>query len=76
MATGETVTRRAVGDHEKLTAQETQIARLAVAGRANAEIGAALFLSHRTVEWHLRKVFAKLGVVSRRELAERLRTPL
>ncbi|WP_127501841.1 ATP-binding protein [Actinoplanes solisilvae] len=67
-AAGETVTRK----NEGLTAQESQIARLAVAGRTNAEIAGALFLSPRTVEWHLRKVFAKLGIASRRELARAL----
>jgi DNA-binding CsgD family transcriptional regulator len=69
MAAGETIRRRGHPTHAALTAQETQIARLAVAGRTNSEIGTALFLSPRTVEWHLRKVFAKLGITSRRELA-------
>ncbi|MEU8240859.1 LuxR family transcriptional regulator [Actinoplanes missouriensis] len=69
LATGETIRRRQAGEWERLTAQETQIAHLAVAGRTNAEIGASLFLSRRTVEWHLRKVFHKLGIASRRQLA-------
>jgi DNA-binding CsgD family transcriptional regulator/tetratricopeptide (TPR) repeat protein len=68
-ATGETVRKRGTSIREGLTPQESQIARLAVAGRTNPEIGAVLFLSPRTVEWHLRKVFTKLGVTSRRELA-------
>lgn len=72
-ATGETVRRRTLGEREELTPQEAQIARLAVAGRTNPEIGAVLFLSPRTVEWHLRKVFTKLGIGSRRELASALR---
>ncbi|MGC5168012.1 helix-turn-helix transcriptional regulator [Luteimicrobium sp. DT211] len=72
-ATGETVRKRSPGTPDELTSQEAQIARLAVAGRTNPEIGAVLFLSPRTVEWHLRKVFTKLGITSRRELAGALR---
>ena len=68
LATGETVRRRTVQKVGELTDQEAHIARLAVDGRTNSEIGAQLFLSVRTVEWHLRKVYTKLGVGSRREL--------
>ncbi|GAA3128736.1 LuxR family transcriptional regulator [Streptosporangium carneum] len=71
-AAGERVRRRRVDAFDELTAQEAEIALLAVAGRSNPEIGAQLFLSPRTVEWHLRKVFMKLGVSSRRELASAL----
>jgi DNA-binding CsgD family transcriptional regulator len=67
-ATGETVRKRTTEVSSVLTAQEAQIARLARDGRTNPEIGAQLFLSSRTVEWHLRKIFAKLGIGSRREL--------
>ena len=67
-ATGETARKRTVQRHVELTAQEEQIARLAGAGLTNPEIGAQLFLSPHTVEWHLRKVFAKLGIKSRRQL--------
>ena len=68
VATGESVRQRTVETRDALTAQETQIARLAGEGKTNPEIGAELFLSPRTVEWHLRKVFTKLGVDSRRKL--------
>ena len=67
-ATGETVRRRAADTRDDLTAQERQIARLARDGLSNPEIGARLFLSPRTVEWHLHNVFNKLDIRSRREL--------
>ena len=72
VATGETVRKRTVDARDELTAQETQIARLAADGRTNPEIGAQLFISPRTVEWHLHKVFTKLGISSRRELGQAL----
>jgi DNA-binding CsgD family transcriptional regulator len=72
VATGAKVRERTVEARDELTAQEAQIARLACEGLTNPEIGARLFLSPRTVEWHLRKVFAKLGIRSRRELASAL----
>ena len=68
LATGETVRRRAAETRDVLTQQETQIARLARDGLSNPEIAARLFLSPRTIEWHLKKVFAKLGISSRRGL--------
>ena len=68
LATGETVRKRTVETLDELTPQEGQVARLAAGGQTNAEIGAQLFLSPRTVEWHLSKVFGKLGVSSRKEL--------
>jgi len=71
-ATGGTTRARPPGSRDSLTAQEAQIARLAASRRTNTEIGAQLFISPRTVEWHLRKVFTKLAVSSRRELAEAL----
>jgi ATP/maltotriose-dependent transcriptional regulator MalT len=72
LATGERVRKRTVETRDELTPQEEQIARLARDGLSNTEIGARLFLSARTVEWHLRKVFSKLGISSRKELREAL----
>ena len=72
LATGEKVRTRTAETRDELTPQERQIARLARDGLSNPEIGARLFLSPRTVEWHLRKVFAKLGIHSRHELANAL----
>jgi DNA-binding CsgD family transcriptional regulator len=68
LATGENVRKRRAETTGDLTAQEAQIARLAGDGLSNQEISTQLFLSPRTVEWHLRKVFAKLGISSRRQL--------
>ena len=73
LATGKILRKHADDTRDGLSAKEMQIARLAAAGRTNPEIGAELFLSPRTVEWHLRKVFGKLGVRSRKELADALR---
>jgi DNA-binding CsgD family transcriptional regulator len=67
-ATGETVRKRTVETLDELTAQEAQVARLATDGLTNPEIGAQMFISPRTVEYHLRKVFTKLGISSRKEL--------
>ena len=71
-ATGETVRRRTVETRDDLTAQERQIAELAGDGMSNPEIGARLFLSPRTIEWHLHNVFGKLDIKSRHELADTL----
>ena len=68
LATGERVRKRSAETREELTPQELQIARLARDGLSNPAIGARLFLSPRTVEWHLRKVFTKLGIRSRQDL--------
>ena len=67
-ATGEKLLKRGADTDTVLTEQEACIARLAREGRTNPEIGMQLYLSARTVEWHLRKVFTKLGISSRREL--------
>ena len=68
VGTGEKIRRRRAETRDDLTPQEEQIARLAREGLSNPEIGARLFISARTVEWHLRKVFTKLGINSRRQL--------
>jgi DNA-binding CsgD family transcriptional regulator len=72
LATGETARERTVETGGKLTAQEAQIARLARDGLSNPEIGAQLFISPRTVQYHLHKVFAKLDIRSRTELERAL----
>ena len=71
-ATGETVRKRTAETLDELTTQETQVARLARDGHTNPEIGAQLFISPRTVEYHLHKAFTKLGISSRRELRRAL----
>ena len=73
LATGETVRKRTIETSEVLTAQEALVARLAAQGRTNPEIGTQLFISARTAEYHLRKVFTKLGISSRRSLRDALR---
>ena len=72
LATGETARRRSVETRGELTAQEAQIARLAREGLSNTEIGARLFISPRTVQYHLGKVFAKLDINSRAQLEHAL----
>jgi DNA-binding NarL/FixJ family response regulator len=68
LATGETVRKRTAETSDELTPQEAQIARLARDGLSNPEIGTRLFISPRTVKYHLRKVFIKLDISSRNEL--------
>lgn len=68
IAAGKKVRKEPVSSGDELTTQEAQIAELAAAGLTNQEIGAQLFISTHTVEWHLRKVFVKVGVTSRRQL--------
>ena len=75
LATGDTVRKQAAETASELTAHEAHIARLAAGGHTNAEIGTQLFLSARTVEWHLSKVYTKLGVGSRQELRQALASP-
>ena len=71
-ATGETIRRRTADTHGELTPQEAQVARLVRTGLSNPEIATQLFLSPRTVEYHLGKVFAKLDITSRRQLRQAL----
>jgi DNA-binding CsgD family transcriptional regulator len=71
-ATGETARKRTVETSGQLTAQEARVARLASDGLSNPEIGAQLFISPHTVQYHLRKVFTKLGITSRTQLARAL----
>jgi DNA-binding CsgD family transcriptional regulator/tetratricopeptide (TPR) repeat protein len=75
VATGERARKRTVDTRDKLTGQERQIAGLARDGLSNPEIGSRLFLSSRTVEWHLGKVFTKLGISSRMALRDALPSP-
>lgn len=72
VATGGTVRKRSEHPWDDLTAQESQVARLAAEGHTNQEIGSLLFISHRTAEYHLHKVFEKLNIASRRELRRAL----
>jgi len=71
-ASGETVRRRVPGGWSQLSPQELQIAQLAAEGLSNREIGERLYLSHRTVESHLYRLFPKLGITSRAQLRDAL----
>ena len=68
LATGERARRHVVETNDSLTTQEQQVADLAREGRSNQEIGGQLFISPKTVEYHLHKAFAKLGIRSRHQL--------
>jgi DNA-binding CsgD family transcriptional regulator len=74
-ATGERARRRDGGSATALTVRETQIAQLVTEGATNTEVGAQLFISPRTVEYHLRNMFQKVGVASRTRLVAALRAP-
>ena len=69
-ASGETARKRDPSTRDQLTPQELQISRLVASGRTNPEVAAELFLSPRTIDYHLRKVFAKLEIASRADLAD------
>ena len=73
-ATGEASPRRGVNDSDQLSPQEVQIARLVAEGLSNREVGERLFLSHRTVGSHLYRIFPKLGITSRAQLTEAVRS--
>ncbi|MER7251219.1 AAA family ATPase [Kribbella sp. NPDC000426] len=75
-ATGESVSQRSAETSADLSTQEAHIARLVAEGLTNNEIGAALFISPRTVEWHLHKIFTKLGVSTRRQVRRSVSRPL
>jgi DNA-binding CsgD family transcriptional regulator len=68
-ATGERVGKRGAGAHDRLTAQEAEVARLVADGHSNRQVAGLLFISENTVQYHLRKVFRKIGVSSRTQLA-------
>jgi DNA-binding NarL/FixJ family response regulator len=70
LATGEHARKRTVETTNQLTSQEAHIARLAADGRSNPQIAATLFISARTVEYHLHKVFTKLGISSRVQITD------
>ena len=72
LATGETARKRTEQITVELTAQEAQVARLARDGLSNPQIGAQLFISTRTAQYHLGKVFSKLGITSRSQLGQAL----